>query len=134
MTIRNLQVGESLTPITYEPIARLDLIKYAGASGDYNPIHTIDEEASKAGLPGVIAHGMLTMGRMAKLFSPHLDEGFLSDYATRFTGMVFLGDMVSVSAEVTEVTEDGIQFAVMAKNQKDKAVAKATAFFRFHNN
>ncbi len=62
--------GEELPSITLPPVTRLDLIKYAGASGDYNPIHTIDEEAARAGLPGVIAHGMLTMAVMGRLFPP----------------------------------------------------------------
>ncbi|MDQ0340810.1 acyl dehydratase [Caldalkalibacillus uzonensis] len=61
-------IGQELDPLTIPPVSRLELIKYAGASGDYNPIHTIDEEAAKAGLSGVIAHGMLTMAKMARLF------------------------------------------------------------------
>lgn len=66
-TLTALQVGSELENITLSPVTRLDLIKYAGASGDFNPIHTIDEEAEKAGLPGIIAHGMWTMGNLAKL-------------------------------------------------------------------
>ena len=67
--------GEELPSITLPPVTRLDLIKYAGASGDYNPIHTIDEEAARAGLPGVIAHGMLTMAVMGRRFP--FEHGFI---------------------------------------------------------
>lgn len=48
----NWKAGETLDTVTMKPVTRLDLIKYAGASGDYNPIHTIDKEAERAGLPG----------------------------------------------------------------------------------
>lgn len=75
-SLTELEQGQSLEEVTLEPVTRLDLIKYAGASGDFNPIHTIDEEAAKAGLPGIIAHGMWTMGKQAKLFTPYCEEGF----------------------------------------------------------
>lgn len=58
MSLRVKKPGDRLESITLLPVSRLDLIKYAGASGDFNPIHTIDEAAEKAGLPGMIAHGM----------------------------------------------------------------------------
>ncbi|WP_029268687.1 MaoC/PaaZ C-terminal domain-containing protein, partial [Virgibacillus alimentarius] len=72
-SLSDLQIGESLDPITLQPVSRLDLIKYAGASGDFNPIHTIDAAAEKAGLPGIIAHGMWTMGNLSKLFTPYYE-------------------------------------------------------------
>lgn len=130
MSIRELKVGDSLGPLVFEPVSRLDLIKYAGASGDYNPIHTIDEEAAKAGLPGVIAHGMLTMGRMAKLFSPYLEEGFIARFSTRFTGMVFLNDTITFTAEVIESGDGEKTFSVVASNQKGNVVANASLVFR----
>jgi len=58
------QAGDELPARTLEPVTRLQLIKYGGASGDYNPIHTIDQAAAEAGLTGVIQHGMLTMAEM----------------------------------------------------------------------
>jgi len=61
--IGQIEVGETLPVIGLEPVSRLDLIKYAGASGDFNPIHTIDEEAERAGLPGNIAKGIGTIGQ-----------------------------------------------------------------------
>ncbi len=76
----------------------MDLIKYAGASGDFNPIHTIDGEAKNAGLPGIIAHGMWTMGNLAKLFTPYVEEGFIQDYSIRFRGMVFIDDVITLKA------------------------------------
>jgi acyl dehydratase len=104
-TLAQLQVGESVKEIQLEPVSRIDLIKYAGASGDFNPIHTIDEEAKKAGLPGIIAHGMWTMGNLAKLFTPYFEEGFVKDYSIRFKGMVFLNDVITLKATLKEVVE-----------------------------
>jgi acyl dehydratase len=98
-------VGDTLVERTFPPVERLDLIRYAGASGDYNPIHTIDEEATRAGLPGIVQHGMLTMARAGLLFSPHLESGFLREFRLRFVGMVFLGEEVRLAATVTSRDE-----------------------------
>ncbi|MED4903525.1 MaoC family dehydratase [Parageobacillus thermoglucosidasius] len=127
--ISKLKVGELLPEIKLSPVSRLDLIKYAGASGDYNPIHTIDEEAKKAGLPGIIAHGMWTMGNLAKLFTPYYEEGFIRDYFVRFQSMVFLDDVITLKATVKEKEEKKLRFAVSAVNQNGKEVAKGEAIF-----
>lgn len=127
--IGQIEVGETLPVIGLEPVSRLDLIKYAGASGDFNPIHTIDEEAERAGLPGIIAHGMWTMGNLAKLFTPYLDEGFIETYSIRFKGMVFLGDVVSLQAELKEKESGRLIFEVAAVNQDGKRVLSGQAVF-----
>lgn len=129
-TLTKLAVGDSLQPITLEPVSRLDLIKYAGASGDYNPIHTIDEEAEKAGLPGIIAHGMWTMGNLSKLFTPFYEEGFIEDYNIRFKGMVFLNDEITLQAVLAKNKEEQLGFDVVAINQKGKDVIKGHVAFR----
>lgn len=128
--LAELQVGESLKEIQLNPVSRLDLIKYAGASGDYNPIHTIDEEAKKAGLPGIIAHGMWTMGNLAKLFTSHYEEGFIQDYSIRFKGMVFLNDVITLKASLSEKTENQLNFNVMAVNQEGKEVIKGKVVYQ----
>lgn len=122
-----LQVGDSLEKIELPPVSRLDLIKYAGASGDYNPIHTIDEEAKKAGLPGIIAHGMWTMGNLAKLFTPYVEQGFLQDYSVRFKDMVFLGDILTLHATLIEKTDTHLRFRVAATNQHGNDVIQGEA-------
>ncbi len=103
------EVGDELEERVLPPVTRLQLIKYAGASGDFNPIHTIDEAAEEAGLPGVIAHGMLTLAMMGLLFSPHLEHGYVKELKARFSGMVFLGDELIIGGRVanTEDAEDG---------------------------
>lgn len=130
--IRELKVGESLPEVKLPPVSRLDLIKYAGASGDYNPIHTIDEEAKKAGLPGIIAHGMWTMGNLAKLFTPYYEEGYVQDYSVRFKSMVFLNDVVTLKATVKEKEDRALRFDVAAVNQDGKEVVKGEVVFSIY--
>lgn len=130
MNIAGLKEGDSLKPLILGPVSRLELIKYAGASGDFNPIHTIDEEAKKIGLPGIIAHGMLTMGRMARLFSSYLTQGYITEFSTRFAGMVFLGDVITYEAKVIEIESSTKTFLIIVKNQEDKLIAKGQLKFR----
>ena len=127
--LSEMKIGDALQTIQLAPVSRLDLIQYAGASGDLNPIHTIDSDAENAGLPGIIAHGMWTMGNLAKLFTPHLGEGFIQDYSIRFKGMVFLGDVVSLRAVLKEKEGKTLRFDVEAVNQDEKKVLVGKVVF-----
>lgn len=126
--LADIRKGESLET-TLEPVSRMDLIKYSGSSGDFNPIHTIDEEAKKAGLPGIIAHGMWTMGNLSKLFTAYYDEGYIKDYNIRFTGMVFLNDVLTLKADLVDIVDQSLTFDVKAINQHQKAVVKGKLIF-----
>ena len=128
--VTELNHGESVQSIKLDPVSRLHLIKYAGASGDFNPIHTIDEEAQKAGLPGIIAHGMWTMGNLAKLFSDSYDIGFIEEYKIRFKRMVFLDDVITLQAHLREKKEDRFYFAVAAVNQVGNEVISGEVIFK----
>ncbi|WP_026566990.1 MaoC/PaaZ C-terminal domain-containing protein [Bacillus sp. UNC41MFS5] len=128
-TLTQLQVGESLKEIQLDPVSRMDLIKYSGASGDFNPIHTIDDEAKKAGLPGIIAHGMWTMGNLAKLFTAYYEEGFMKDYSIRFKGMVFLNDVITLKATLKEKQDKNLRFTVQAVNQQGNEVLKGEVLY-----
>lgn len=130
--LAELKIGDSLKEIQLDPVDRIILIKYAGASGDYNPIHTIDEEAKKAGLPGIIAHGMWTMGNLAKLFTDFYEEGFIQDYTIRFRGMVFLNDVVTLQAELAEENENNLRFLVRAINQNGNEVIKGDVSYHLY--
>lgn len=127
--LAQLQVGESVKEIQLEPVSRMDLIKYSGASGDFNPIHTIDDEAKKAGLPGIIAHGMWTMGNLAKLFTTYYEEGFVQDYSIRFKGMVFLNDVITLKATLKEKQDHNLRFTVQAVNQQGNEVLKGEVLY-----
>ena len=131
-TLNILQVGDVLDDIQLKPVDRLMLIKYAGASGDYNPIHTIDDEAKRAGLKGVIAHGMWTMGNLSKLFTSYFEEGFIQDYSVRFKGMVFLNDVITLKGELTEKTGNQLHFLMKAVNQKDEDVISGEIVYHLY--
>jgi acyl dehydratase len=95
-----LAVGDELARTTHT-LDRDALVRYAGASGDFNPIHYNDAVAEEAGLPGVIAHGMLTMGTaIAGLLEAVGDPTLVTAYSTRFTGMVPVPATGEVSFEV----------------------------------
>lgn len=126
--LADIRKGESLETIL-EPVSRMDLIKYSGSSGDFNPIHTIDEEAKKAGLPGIIAHGMWTMGNLSKLFTTYYEEGYIKDYNIRFSGMVFLNDVLTLKAELVDKVDQSLIFDVKVVNQHQKAVVKGKLIF-----
>lgn len=81
-------------------LTRADLVAYAGASGDHNPIHWSPSFAERVGLPGVIAHGMLTMGAAVQLVADWAgDPGAVVDYQTRFTGMVAVADTTGLTGD-----------------------------------
>jgi acyl dehydratase len=128
----NWSVGEQLEERVLPPISRLQLIKYAGASGDYNPIHLVDEAAEEAGLPGIIAHGMLTVATMGLLFSPYLGHGYVKNFGSRFSGMVYVGDELRVGGRATgtETTEEGelYTFDVYARKGEETIAAGVVGF------
>ncbi len=106
----NLTVGQDL-PLRSFKITRDSLVRYAGASGDFNPIHYRDDVAQAVGLPGVLAHGMLTMGLAVQTVVDFVgDSGKILDYQVRFTKPVLVdantGATVEVSAKVIEIDED----------------------------
>jgi acyl dehydratase len=98
-------VGDELGVRTLPPVDRARLAQYAQASGDSNPIHLSDAAAEEAGLPGIIAHGMLTVASMGLLFSPYLEHGYVKTFRSRFSGMVFLGNVLRVGGRVRGVEE-----------------------------
>jgi acyl dehydratase len=114
--------GDELEERKLPPIDRMRLIKYAGASGDFNPIHLVDEAAAEAGLPGIIAHGMLTVATMGLLFSPYLEYGYVKTFRSRFSGMVFLDDVLRVGGRVSSVeeTKEGRLYAFEVYARRDE--------------
>ena len=97
--------GDELQERTLPAVRREQLRLYAEASGDFNPIHLEDGAAEAAGLPGVIAHGMLTVATMGLLFSPYLQHGYVKTFRSRFSGMVLPGDVLKVGGRATGVEE-----------------------------
>lgn len=103
VNIAELIVGTEIGSRTVE-ITRADLVKYAGASGDFNPIHWNERFAREVGLPGVIAHGMFTMGAAVQLVTDWIgDPGSVVSYGTRFTKPVPVADLDGEPGAVVEV-------------------------------
>jgi acyl dehydratase len=91
-TFETVQVGDELPGVSY-PVRRFDLIRYAGASGDFNVIHWNERVATSVGLPNVIAHGMFTMATAARYVTDWAgDPGAVVQYSVRFTNMVVVPD------------------------------------------
>ena len=126
------RVGDELDERTLPPVTRSQLVRYAEASGDHNPIHTSVRAAAEAGLSGVIAHGMLTAAAMGLPFSPYLEHGYVKELKVRFSGMVYLGDKISVGGNATGAVETAegrlYDFEVHARKGEDE-VASGTASF-----
>lgn len=137
INLKSLNVGDTLTLLQYR-VKRSDLIKYAGASLDFNPIHYSDRVATSVGLPGVIAHGMHTMGAVARVVTDHLPAGaFVSSYSTKFTNPVVVPDddtgaLVSVSATVSAKESDSMFFTIETTCGSEKVLnqTKLTVTFK----
>jgi len=127
-----LTVGDTYSECLVEDLKRTKLVQYAGASGDYNPLHT-DELFTKkiAGYPTVFAHGMLSMGMTGRMLTNYVGDGRLKTYGVRFTNQVWPGDTLNSTATVEEVgEEDGelvVKLNVETTNQDGRTVVKGYA-------
>ncbi len=114
LSAKKLKVGDTHTARLVEDLKRTQIVQYAGASGDYNPLHTDEVFTTKvAGYPSVFAHGMLTMGMTGKMLTDYVGDARLTKYGVRFTNQVWPGDTLDSTATVKEVKdEDGRKIAV----------------------
>ena len=132
----DVSVGDELPPLTVR-ITRADLVRYAGASGDFNPIHWSERFATGVGLPGVIAHGMLTMGLAGRIVTRWAgDPGAVVEYGVRFGRPVPVPDddegaLVEVTGKVTKVLDDGtFKVSVTASFEGKSVLGGASARVR----
>ena len=118
LSAAKLKVGDVHSARLVEDLKRTQIVQYAGASGDYNPLHTDEVFTTKvAGYPSVFAHGMLTMGMTGKMLTDYVGDARLTKYGVRFTSQVWPGDTLDASATVTEVGDGLVKFDVSTKNQ-----------------
>ncbi|MCX6502831.1 MAG: MaoC/PaaZ C-terminal domain-containing protein [Microbacterium sp.] len=116
-------------------LTRESLVRYAGASGDFNPIHYRDDVAQRVGLPGVLAHGMLTMGLSIETLVPWLgDAGRILEYGVRFTRPVVVdpeaGADVHVVATVGAVEDDAARIDLTVSAGETTVLGKAQVRIR----
>lgn len=136
MTLRahsEVAEGEELPPL-HVTVTRADLVRYAGASEDFNPIHWNERVAREVGLPDVIAHGMLTMALAGRLVTEWAgDPAALVDYGVRFTRPVVVPDddtgaQLELTGSVTQRRDDGtVVIAITARSAGQTVLGKATA-------
>jgi len=135
LSASKLKVGDTKEEVLVDDLTRTQIVMYAGASGDYNPLHTDDLFATKvAGYPGVFAHGMLTMGITGKLLTDWVGDGRLTKYGVRFVKQVWPGDTLTGKATIKEIREeDGVDLAdieLVTTNQNGEPVVTGTATAR----
>jgi acyl dehydratase len=131
-----VEVGQEIPPVDY-PVRRVNLVQYAGASGDFNPIHWNERFAKAVGLPDVIAHGMYTMAQGGRFVTDWVgDPGAVLDYGVRFSSMVVVPDddegaVITVSGVVESKLEDNkVVVALTAKSGGSRVLSKARAVVR----
>jgi len=128
---RDLSVGSALAELRKEAITKLQLVKYAGASGDYNLIHTDDETARRVGLDGVIAHGMLSMAFLGQYLCWLTGPESIRRLSVRFAEMVRPGDVLTCRGRVKALEQDAagqrITLELWAENQRAQPVTSGEA-------
>jgi acyl dehydratase len=126
-----VRVGDELPALAKTPVDRVQLVRYAGASGDFNPVHVDETHARALGMPSVYAPGMLIMGFLGQLITDWARGGQLRRYSVRFVKMVWPGDTIVCKGRVTDrYGEAGRYFTevdLWAENQKGELVMKGQA-------
>ncbi len=104
----DITVGQTREVVLTEDLTRTQIVQYAGASGDYNPLHTDATYAQEvAGYPGVFAHGMLTMGMTGRAVTDWVGDGRLTAFGVRFTSQVWPGERLVSRLTVKQLRTDG---------------------------
>jgi acyl dehydratase len=128
----DVAIGDAIPPYTAPALSRIQLALFAGAAADPNPIHVDDAAARGGGLPGVIAHGMLTMAFLGELLTRWVPQRNIRSLSSRFVAMAFPGDVITctgtVAAKSVQDGERRVELELAAQNQKGETVllGKAT--------
>jgi acyl dehydratase len=135
LSASRLKVGDTYEEQVVDNLTRTQIVQYAGASGDYNPIHTDEVYTTKvAGYPSVFAHGMLSMGMTGKMLTNYVGDGRLTKFGVRFTRQVWPGDSLTSTATVEAIREEGgqhfVDLTVATVNQDGTEVVRGYATAR----
>lgn len=129
--------GDAAPEFVHE-LTRTDLVMYAGASGDFNPMHTDEVQAQGAGLPSVFGHGMFTAGLLGKAITDYVGVGNLRNYKIRFTKQTWPGEVLTTQVTVARKYEEGhehrvdLECAVTNQNGESKLSGVAVASLPRH--
>ena len=130
----DLSVGQAHQEVVVENLTRTQIVMYAGASGDFHPFHSDERYAKAMGLPGVFAHGMLTMGLTGKALTNFVGDGRLSQYSARFVAQVWPGDTLIARIEIKALRDEGepalAELEITTRNQKGEVVLSGSATAR----
>lgn len=122
---QDIQVGDAIPTLVKKPVSKVQLVRYAGASGDFNPLH-IDPEFGKTVGIGQIAHGMLIMGFVGEAVTNWVPKKYLRKLSVRFVGMTRPDDVITVTGKVMDKKQENghniIRCDVLVRNQKDEVV------------
>ena len=130
-----LTIGQTFETVVVEDLKRTQIVQYAGASGDYNPLHTDEIYTTKiAGYPSVFAHGMLTMGLTGQAIAGLVGTEGLLRFGVRFTAQVWPGDTLTVRSSVVRIADDQhgpvAEFSLSTVNAEGKEVMSGYAHAR----
>jgi acyl dehydratase len=121
-------LGTELPPLVKPAIERIQLVRYAGASGDFNPIHVDEEFARAAGYPKVFAHGMLIMGFLGQLVADWTGSPTrVLRIACRFRAITWPGDVITCTGRVSAIAAASVEVSVVAKDQRGEVKAEGSA-------
>lgn len=113
LSARSLSVGQEQRAVVVDNLTRTQIVQYAGAAGNYDPLHTDEVFATEvAGYHSVFAHGMLTMGMTARMLTDWVGDGRLTRYGVRFSRQVWPGDTLVATARVERLREEDGQHVV----------------------
>jgi acyl dehydratase len=131
VTFESLAVGDEVPALVVENLSRTHFVKYAGASGDFNPMHHDDTIATQVGNPSVFGHGMLTMGLAARVVKDWFGPEAIRDISVRFSKQVWPGDTLTCTAKVTGLREENgeglADLEIAVTNQGGDAAITGTA-------
>jgi len=117
----DINVGDEMPELVKGPLQKLQHVMYAGASGDFNPLHTDDDFAKAVGLDGVIVHGMLIMGFVGQAITQWIPRKYFKKFGVRFAGMTKPGNTITVKGNVVDKLVEGseniIRCEVLAQDE-----------------
>ncbi|MCU6598960.1 MaoC/PaaZ C-terminal domain-containing protein [Peribacillus frigoritolerans] len=126
MFYEDLQEGYTFPVLKKDPITRVQLVKFAGASGDFNPLHTVEEVGQQAGT-GIIAHGMLILGMASQGVTTWIPRKYVTKLQVRFRKMTLPGEEIQVSGKILEKKEDNrVVGEVLAMNNAGEVKVAGT--------